>query len=867
MNRWYGNPWSEAVKSLRSNIYSGLDEDQVKPHREQYGDNIILIPRTKGLFSLILKQVKQLWTILLFVGSITSLWFREYAIGSMGLAVLIISVLCIALNEYNEEKNIKELQKLNAGYARVVREGRTLKLPSQELVVGDIVIVGKGEGVPADLRVIESDELKVNERSVTGENFISEKYETKIEDKEIGLSDMKNILFKSSVVVGGSGTGIVIATGMNTQVSNIIKLFFGEKEKTDSFNKRLNSIINYFVLFIIASTIYNVSIGSVFFKEKLSYIIKDSAVFVVSTIPQGMVVVIALASAVLFRKMKKSSINLKNLSIIEKFSSVSVICTDKVGGFSKDKMKAVKIYTNETTVDVYGQELNNSEEENNENLYRILSIGVLCNDTKTDVGKLVSPKSDLIEIALIGFGLENGIDKKRFERDHRRVLHIPFDTERRIMTTINAIDENYRANSKGAVDSLLSRCTHIMKNGVETEITEEDIQSIKKADIDMSNECLSVIGFAYRNFSYEPSRKENIESNLVFVGLVGFENVLREEAIESIKKSKGLGIKPIIITEDNKLTAFAFGKKMGVVSKLQEILSGIEIDNMTEEEFDRIGEKINIFSRISPKNKIKIVKALKSYGYTTAITGSKLVDLPALKISDIGITTSSSNIVKKLSDVFLDNINFMELLNVLEDSRKIVSVLKKIILYIISCSVTMITFITLIYTWKYKIPLIAGEAFWFNNIIMLLSSLSLIYQYKNEVAYTLDSAIGKSIIKDRFSFIMSRGVAMGGFAFLAFMLTYNKGIEFAQITAFTVLNLNVIFFNYSFSNKLFFKNKITNLIIVFNFILQFAFLILISGIKVFLNVAYWKNVGIFCGAWFIISLISKLDKEEYYEYD
>ena len=542
MIRWYGNPWSETVKSLKSNIYSGLDEEQIRPYREQYGKNIIFIPKTKSLFSLILKQVRELWIILLFMCSVILLYFKEFAVAGMGLAIIVVSVLCVALNEYNEAKNIKELEKLNNGYARVVREGRTLKIPSEQLVVGDIVIVGKGEGVPADLRVIESDELKINEVSITGESFISEKYETKIEDKELALSDMKNILFKSSIVVGGSGTGIVIATGMNTQIANIIKLFFVEKEKSKSFNERLNKIINYFSLFILACTILNISVGTMFFKEKLSYILKNSAIFVLSTMPQGIIFIIAIVSTVLFKKMKKNSIIFKNLSIIEKFSSVSVICTDKIGAFSKDKMKVVKLYTSESVIDVDGEILKNGKDEGkNENLYRILSIGVLCNDTKTNVGKVVSPKNDLMEIALARFGLENGMDKKRIEREHRRILNIPFDTERRIMTTINAVDENYRAFIKGAVDALLSRCTHIMKNGVETEITEEDINSIKKADINMSLQSLSVIGFAYRNFIYEPSIKENIESNLVFVGLVGFENMLREEAMDSIKKSNDIG--------------------------------------------------------------------------------------------------------------------------------------------------------------------------------------------------------------------------------------------------------------------------------------------------------------------------------------
>ena len=228
----------------------------------------------------------------------------------------------------------------------------------------------------------------------------------------------------------------------------------------------------------------------------------------------------------------------------------------------------------------------------------MLDIGLLCNDTQLVNGEIENSKDDLTEIALVKFAQQNGIYKRKIEREHRRIFQISFDTDRRIMTSVNKMDKNYRASVKGAVDSILDRCTHIMKNGVELEITEDDINDIRTADISMSNDSLNVVGFAYRNFNYEPSLKENIESNLVFVGLMGFDNKLKDFAEDYVKKSDELSIKPIIITEDSKLTAFAVGRKLGIVSRLQQIISGVEIDNMDEEEFNRIGEKINIFSRM-----------------------------------------------------------------------------------------------------------------------------------------------------------------------------------------------------------------------------------------------------------------------------
>ncbi|MBC2579263.1 HAD-IC family P-type ATPase [Clostridium sp. DJ247] len=863
MVQWYNSPWIEVVKMLESNVYSGLDERQVVASRDRYGSNIINIPKIGGIVLLTIKQLRELWLIMIIIGAIFFLFFREFSLGLIFLLVVGINCFCTALDEYNKEKDLKELHKLNMGLARVIRGGRILSIPINELVVGDIVIVSKGESVPADLRVVESNDLKVNETSVTGEKFISEKYETKIEDKEIALSDMKNILFKASVVVNGSGTGVVIAIGMNTQISNITRLFLEEKHSINSLNKRVNKLLNIFVLASVICLCFDIGL-SISAKDQWQYIAKRSSTYILSVIPFGVIICIYIASLVLNKIMRKKNIIFKDLTTIEKLSFISAICTDKIGALSGNEMKVSKIYSNGMYIGSKDSMLKSGiSGDENENLYRIMNIGLLCNDTKFNLGILKNSKDDLMEIALVRFGFENGIDKRKLDMEHQRVINISFDTERRIMTSVNKIDKNYRANIKGAVDSLITRCTHVMKNGIEMEITDEDVEAIKNADLSMSNDCLSVIGFAYRNFNYEPSLKENIESHLVFVGLVGFENTLKEDALDSIKKCKELCIRPIILTEDNKLTAFAIGKKIGTVSGLQEILSGVEIDNMNDEEFQRIGNKVGIFSRITSRNKIKIIKALKSYGYVTALTGMKLTDLPALKTADIGITTSVSSIVKKLSDIFLLDIDFMKLLNMVEDSRKIVSTMKKIIAYIFTCSVSMVIFLTLIYAGRYEVPYIIIETFWINSFIMILSSLALIFQYEEETAYCFNSPININFIKQRLPFVIFNGSFIGLGGFFTFILMYNKGLELAQACAFTIINLGIIIFIYSFSNKLFFKNVKTNLLILLNLMLQIAIILFFYGKVVIYNIKYLKGIGIFILIWFVINLFNKFDKNDY----
>lgn len=862
MIQWYSNPWVEVVKMLESNLYSGLDDKQILLNRNKYGSNKILIPKPKGVLFLAFGQLKELWIVMTIISSFFFLYSKEFLLSAAALAFAVINSICIAFDKYNKEKDLKELQKLNLGYARTIRQGRTLKIPVEELVVGDIVIVGKGESVPADLRLIESDDLRVNETSVTGEKFIAEKYETKIDDRELSLSDMKNILFKASIVTNGSATGIVIAAGMKTQVANIAKLSLKENFNNADLNRRICKIVNIFGIFILLCLVLNIGMN-LSAKDSFKSIISSSAIFMTSTLPQGIILSITIVAEILFKIMKRKSIIFKDMPAIEILSSVSSICTDKIGAFSENNMEVSRIYTNNQNLGLPNISFLENEEvqSENENFYRLMSISLLCNDTRAIPGSILNPKDDLQELALVNFALKNGMDKRKLEKKHERILNIPFDSERRIMTTINRVDKNYRANVKGAVDSLIARCTHIMKNGVEVEITEEDIDKIKDSDISMSGECLSVIGFAYRNFNYEPSLKENIESNLVFVGLIGFENKLKEDAGDSINKCRNLFIKPIMITEDNKLTALAVGKKLGMISKLQQVLSGVEIDNMTNEEFERIAEKINVFSKIGSSNKLKIVKTLKSYGYITAITGSKLTDLPALKNSDIGITNCERGMLKRLSDIFLRDISFKKLLNTIEDSRKIVSVLKKIVVYITSCSISMLIFLMLIYMGRYRLSSIVWEAMWFNYVIMILSSAALIVQYDNESVYLSGSVVDIKILKEKLGFAFFNGILMGVGAFGVFILAYGINTELARISAFAFLNICAVLFSYSFSNTMFFKKALSNIIILINLVLQLLVLIYIGFIQVVNNITSIRNLCIFIGIWFIISIFNKFDKD------
>ncbi|ADK13855.1 MULTISPECIES: cation-transporting P-type ATPase [Clostridium] len=861
MIEWYKRSWSEIVKELNSNTYYGLDEDQITPLREKYGKNHIVMPNSKGLFHLTMVQFKEIWVISLILFAAIFSYLGMFIQTFLSLLIVFLNIFAVALEQYKEERNFKELRKLNFGTARVIRDGRTMRIPFEELVVGDIVIVEQGQLVPADMRIIESNDLKIDECSVTGESFISEKYESKIDDNELTLSDMKNVLFKSSSVVSGDGTGIVIAVGMDTQVANMVKLLLKEEADRKSFGFRLNKIFNIFSEILIFGLLIAGGVSNYIFHHEIYYSLKRVANVYLLSLPQTFSVIILLMGIILFKNLEKKNINFKDLSSVEKLSEISTVCTDKVGAFSKNKMDIVKAYGSTGFIDISEESL---EDGIHESLYRMMHIGLLCNDVKSINGNIENSREHLVEQALIKFCQQNGMDKKDLDKRHKRIFQILFDSERRIMTTVNRMDDKYRAHVKGAADSIIDRCTHMMKNGVEVEITEEDIKAIKDADISMANDCLYVVAFAYRNFNYEPSPKENIESNLVFVGLIGFDNMLKENAVNSIKKALSLSIKPIIITEDNKLTALSVGKKLNFVSRLSQIISGVEIDNMTEKEFERIGGKVSIFSMINSKHKVKIVKTLKSYGYITAITGWKLTDLPALKMSNVGITNTKSNIVKKLCDIFTENMDFMSIIDTIEDSRKIMHMIKKMILYIISCSTGFFAFlmISLLFDLNISNNMIV-ESLWFNSVLVFLSSLALMCQYKEEEGDYDTYTIDKDIIKENMSFIVFGGFLMGVLAFGVFYFASIQKNEFPLFTSISLLNTCAVLFVYSFSNEKFFNNIYSNAIVIINVIVQFIGILVLGNFKILFDINYWKIFLIGTAVWLIFCMVYKFSKNEY----
>lgn len=792
MTDWYNLSWPDIVNLMQSNANKGLSENDVLKNRKVYGENIITGVENKKVIKNILMKVKEPWFIDFF--SALCLFAYLHLIGRALLILIIMFsiILIVGIGKYNEHKRVAELGKFNTGKSTVLRNGNLISIKNTEVVLGDIVIYKKGSVIPADLRIMDCEDLKIKETFVTGDNNTIEKYSAKLLENELNLSEMRNILFKSSVVQSGSGEGIVVAVGMNTEIGKIMQKLLDIEKEENAFYKGIYEVVN-----VIASIGIVGSIAIFILKTlakapvytRLTYV----ANLLLLTVPFGIPIILSFIWLILKRHMAKNDISVSGLSVIQDISRINAICIDKEGVLTEEVMVLKNIYDNSEIINTY------DVFQLNDNLRRILEIGILCNDADSIYNNKTN-KADLVERAIISFANSKNMEPDEIQIKHKRMFEIPYDKERRIKTTLNKVDRKYRANVKGAVDVLLEECTHILKNGIEKEITEEDILSVKENDIEMSNNSLYVIGIAYRNFTYKPSNNENIESNLVFVGLMAFSNPLKEGVIEAVNKTKLLAVKPVIITEDSKLTAIAFGKSIGVINIGDVVLSGIEIDNTDAEELARNIEKSSVYSRIISSQKLKLVNLYKDKDYYIALTGSKLIDLPSLRVASLSIAFGEhcSNMVKKLSDVYIKQINLLKLVNLTEESRNVMNSFKEIIKYLCMCSLSELILYGLIAYNSEELPLTTFHVIWLNILNAGISSIAIFSSRKYLRNYIHEkNLIDKRVWKKYGMEILFCASVVGLITYIAYKFSNNFNPAFTQNITFSILCFGQIIILYS----------------------------------------------------------------------
>ncbi len=744
------------------------------------------------------------------------------------LIVVIVNAIIGVMQENKAEKSLEALQKLSNHVAKVIRNGKLEVVASRELVPGDIVVLETGDFIPADLRLIEAVNLKSQESALTGESVPVEKNCEAISDEEIGLGDRVNMVFSSSLITYGRGKGIVVETGMNTEVGKIAGIINSTEKTETPLQVKLNKLGKTLGLaaLVICAVIFGV--GLLYGKEPI-HMFMTAVSLAVAAIPEGLAAVSTIVLAIGVQRMVKKNAIVKRLPAVETLGSSTVICSDKTGTLTQNKMTVQKVFYNNN---LYTLE---DADNKNEELIKLIHASMLCNDTKISQDKELT--GDPTETALVDLGFKLGFQEEIY-KEFPRTEEIPFDSNRKLMTTVHSNGGKYIVYTKGGVDELLKRSKSYIINGEIRYDLEEYKKEIEKQNEAMAKTALRVLAMGYKELDHEPTKEEmkNLESDLIYIGMVGMIDPPREEAKEAVKKCKTAGIKPVMITGDHKITAIAIAQSLGILKDEDEAITGIELEKMSDEDLTKNVRHYSVYARVSPEHKVRIVKAWQANGEVVAMTGDGVNDAPALKTADIGCAMGvvGTDVAKEAADVILTDDNFATVVSAVEEGRRIYSNILKAIQFLLSSNVgeIIVLFVAILITpllakW-FNItdisalePLLPIQILWINLVTDSLPALALaVDPAAKNIMKRKPVKPGKGIFTKGMTWrVIYQGIMIGFLTLAAFCIGlatpgYEEHIriEIAQTMAFTVLALSelVHVFNVRNNQESIFKTNIFN---------------------------------------------------------
>jgi len=747
MANWHSIEAAQVLKELNTDPHHGLTEDEIKRRLEKYGYNELKKEEGISPFTLFINQFKNILIIILLIATALSALVGE--IFDAGL-ILVIVVFCAVLGfiqEYRAGRALEALKKMLSPTITVLRGGREEEIPSKELVPGDILLLEAGDKIPTDARLIENHSLRCDEAPLTGESVPVGK-DIKPLPENVRVNDRKNMVFTGTTVTYGRGKAVATSTGMNTEFGKIAEEVMAvETEKTplekrtDEIGKWLG-IISFGICFLVAavSVVREILGGGKIDLPFIVTMVMFAVSLAVAAVPEALAAIVTGALAIGMHQMAKRNALVRKMPAVETLGCTTVICSDKTGTLTKGEMTVRKIFTGGRAIEVTGAgyepkgEFKGSEIDikNSKSLQLLLQGGLLCSDAVLGEkeGKWMI-KGDPTEGALVVAAVKAGLHETEMRLENPRIEEIPFSSERKRMTTIHQMEDGKKtAFMKGAPEVVLDKCSHILSDGETRELGEKAKSEILKANEEMAQAALRVLGFAYRECSDAiQCTEEDLEHHMVFVGLAGMMDPPREEAIEAISVCKKVGIKSIMITGDHKLTAVAIAKEMGIYKEGDMVLTGEELERKSEEELEKIVDKITVYARVSPMDKLKIVKAWKARGEVVAMTGDGVNDAPALKHADIGVAMgiTGTEVTKEASDMVLSDDNFATIVKAIERGRWIYDNIKKYLTYLLRCNITEVVVIggvVLISGPKY-LPLLAGAILYINLVTDGLPALAL----------------------------------------------------------------------------------------------------------------------------------------------
>jgi Ca2+-transporting ATPase len=718
---WFTKSREEVLKEFAVDPAAGLSSEEAQYRLAKYGENKLKGKPKKGLAALFFAQLQDMLIYVLLGATVITVLIGEYVDAIIILSVVVLNAVIGVVQEFKAEKAIEALQKMTTPKAVVRRDGEVKEINSEEVVPGDIVIIDAGRYVPADLRLIESVNLQIEESALTGESVPADKNADELhEDPKTPLGDKSNMAFMSTLATYGRGEGVVVASGMETEVGKIAKILDEDHDELTPLQKRLEElgkVLGFFAIGICAL----IFVIALFQKRDLFEMFLTAISLAVAAIPEGLAAIVAIVLALGVTRMSKINAIVKKLPAVETLGSVNIICSDKTGTLTQNKMTVVKTYTANNLADV--PKVGSDFRITNIDKINLIKTLVLCSDATYENGE---GTGDPTEIALVVLGERFNLSKAKLNAEHQRVAEKPFDSERKLMSTLNKEGDIYRVHTKGAIDNIINIASTALVDGKVVPLTESMKEKFLQVAEEMSNDALRVLGAAYKDTA-DIIDPDEMEEDLTLIGLVGMIDPPRLEVKESIRVAKLAGITPIMITGDHRNTAVAIAKELGIADNLEQSLLGAEIDEMSDEEFAQRINDYRVFARVSPEHKVKIVRAFKSHGNIVSMTGDGVNDAPSLKYADIGVAMgiTGTDVSKGASDMILTDDNFTTIVRAIEEGRNIYNNIKKAVIFLLSCNLgeVITVFASILFFWP--VPLLPTQILWINLITDSLPAIAL----------------------------------------------------------------------------------------------------------------------------------------------
>lgn len=779
----------------------GLTDRQVEEKRKKYGLNQLEEQRKKPLIVRFLEQFKDFMIIILLIASVISAIVAkidgtgDYFDSIIIIAIVVFNAIMGLIQEAKAEKSLEALKKMSAPTCKVRRNGKIVTIDGEEVVPGDIVLLEAGNYVPADCRLISSSNLKIEESSLTGETVPTLKEAEQILPEKTALGDMTNLAFATTIVVNGHGEGIVTETAMNTKVGKIAKMIITNETPETPIQKKLGQVGKSLGIGCLIICLVIFIIGILKRIEPIEMFM-TSVGLAVAAIPEGLPAIVTIMLSIGVTKMARKNSIIRKLPAVETLGSSSVICSDKTGTLTQNKMQVVKIANTE--------EITESEQSK-----KILELASMCTDVEIalknnnledsnncNYESKFSLTGEPTEVAIVDKALQMGVNKQELYKTMQRVADIPFDSNRKMMTTIHKTGRGYCIITKGAPDILLNHCSRIDEKGNINKLDSSLLNKIQKQNNLMADQALRVLAIAYSEVEQLPNQitSEQVEQNLIFVGLVGMIDPPREGVKEAVATCKKAGIKTVMITGDHIATAKAIAKELGILNNYDLAITGEELDKIPQDTLEKNIMKYSVFARVTPEHKVRIVSAYQSTGAVVAMTGDGVNDAPALKKADIGVAMglNGTDVAKNAADMILTDDNFVTIVEAVKQGRNIFSNIKKAVHFLIATNIGEIVTIFLGLLLGLKSPLLAIQLLWINLVTDSIPAIALgLEPAEKDIMNKKPQDSKKGIFADGlWSKIFVEGTMLGILTLLAFSIGNSLyGIEVGRTMAFVSLGL------------------------------------------------------------------------------